>query len=316
MSTILVTGARGFIGRTLAVQLSRSDNAVVGIGHGSISQPRYHSFGLTEWINGEIDHANLQLIQRRCGQIDSIFHLAGGSHVGRSFENPAEDFLRTVVAAGQLLEWVRLTCPHVPIVIVSSAAVYGAGHIGPIAEDARLNPFSPYGTHKAMLESLAKSYCDNFGLRIAICRLFSVYGEGLEKQLIYDLCCKAETVQKNNLDTLALGGTGNELRDWIHVQDVAELLQQIHPACSEACPIFNGGSGTGVSVSDVASVFTKSWGGELKASFNQQQRSGDPKSLVASTHRLKEIGFAPKIDLASGIGRVIESFRSKNAESC
>ncbi|MEM6690678.1 MAG: SDR family oxidoreductase, partial [Planctomycetota bacterium] len=231
----------------------------------------------------------------------------------RPFENPAEDFSRTVAAAGHLFEWIRLTCPDVPVVVVSSAAVYGAGHDGRIEEESELRPYSPYGSHKAMLESLAKSYCKNFCLKIAICRLFSVYGEGLEKQLIYDLCCKAENAEQNEDRTLELGGTGDELRDWVHVDDVCRLLETVMRQCDPSCPTFNGGRGQAISVREVAQSFSRAWGSDFQVQFNGRGRSGDPLSLVACPKRIQSLPFEFSIDLDRGLKRVVDYHRQQEA---
>jgi UDP-glucose 4-epimerase len=124
-------------------------------------------------------------------------------------QHPLEDFRRSVDTSARLFEWVRVNAPHTKIVCVSSAAVYGADHSGPIPETAPLSPYSPYGCHKAMMEMLCQSYVRNYGMRITIGRLFSVYGAGLEKQLLWDLCCKL----RGNPGVVTLGGTGQELRD-------------------------------------------------------------------------------------------------------
>ena len=91
------------------------------------------------------------------GPPDYIFHLAGGSSVGASIANPYEDFSRTVATTAELLEWMRLAAQNATLVSVSSAAVYGAGHTGPIREEHALLPFSPYGYHKLMMENLCQS---------------------------------------------------------------------------------------------------------------------------------------------------------------
>ena len=267
---------------------------------------RMSETGLLDWINGDVDHANLQVTAQRHDALQTIFHLAGGSHVGRSFQNPAEDFQRTVVAASQLFEWARQNSPQTPIVVVSSAAVYGAGHEGQIGEDSVLNPFSPYGANKAILESLARSYCNNFGLKIAICRLFSVYGEGLEKQLIFDLCRKCSQAE----GSIQLGGTGNELRDWIHVSDVARLLWMLPDQCTPDCFTVNGASGQATTVRQVAEHVVKAWDLTLPIEFNGQSRPGDPVSLVAEVSRAKSLGFQPEIDMPTGFQRVADWFRS------
>ncbi len=139
------------------------------------------------WVNGSVDSDNLANIARTVGLPDAVIHLAGGSLVGPSIANPGEDFRRTVQAMQHLLEWLRLANPAARVVVASSAAVYGDGHMQPISETAAYAPTSPYGTHKAMAEMLCRSYGRQYGMQIALVRLFSVYGPGLRKQLIWDL---------------------------------------------------------------------------------------------------------------------------------
>lgn len=315
MKPILITGARGFIGRNLVRFLVDQNLPVVGIGHGGpgrwLFPFRSHFEGnelnLSGWLNGDVDFANLQQLSAQYGKFSAVIHLAGGSHVGSSFQNPAEDFQRTVQAGNQLLEWARLSNSDAPIVVVSSAAVYGAGHEKPIRETDNTNPFSPYGANKLILESLSRSYCENFGLKIAVARLFSVYGEGLEKQLIFDLGSK---IAKSN-SRIELGGTGNELRDWIHVDDVVRLLWMVKDKADVDCPVFNGGSGVGLTVAEVARAVATAWKINPEIMFSGDNRRGDPLSLVADTRRIAELGFQPEISFASGISRTVKWFQSE-----
>lgn len=315
MPFIFITGAKGFIGRNLALWLTTQGAKVVGVGHGAIAAEQLTQFGLVDWINGDIDHANLQSLARRHGTPDAIYHLAGGSNVGRSLENPLEDFSRTVVTAGHLFEWVRLECPTAKTTIVSSAAVYGQGHVGPIDESVSLRPYSPYGAHKAMMEQLAMSYAENYGLLIAVCRLFSVYGPGLEKQLIYDLCTKCRAAMTRSDRHLELFGTGDEIRDWIHIDDVCHLLSLVNTQASQRLPIFNGGSGLGASVRSIAELVGQAFGASLDFKFNGQQRVGDPTSLVANVERTTALGFQTRVELEPGIERVVASYLRKVSQT-
>jgi UDP-glucose 4-epimerase len=160
------------------------------------------------WLNGEVNGSNLALMHATLGAPAGIFHFAGGSSVGAAFASPHEDFKRTVGSTAELLEWARQHSPDTPLVAVSSAAVYGAGHEGPIAEDARLNPYSPYGTHKLMMEELCRSYAINFGLPLMLPRLFSVFGPELKKQLLWDTCSKLATQGEAGLDPCVRCGGG------------------------------------------------------------------------------------------------------------
>ncbi|MGA7595800.1 MAG: SDR family oxidoreductase [Gallionella sp.] len=310
MTTIWITGGKGFIGRHLARQVSESDDIVSGIGHGLWPAEETGKWGYSNWSNGEIDAANLSQLARASGLPEVVYHLAGGSSVGASLQNPHEDFRRSVASTAQLLEWLRLNAPDASVVGVSSAAVYGAGHAGRIHEDAAVSPYSPYGTHKAMMENLCRSYAENFGLRVAIVRLFSVYGAGLEKQLIWDLCCKLAAAKSN---TVLLGGTGRELRDWLHVNDAAALLALVRARCDTGCPVINGGTGIATSTREVADMACQAWGNGASAEFSGVARKGDPASLVADCTQASGLGFRPRILLAEGIRETVGWYKSRNA---
>jgi UDP-glucose 4-epimerase len=282
MSNHWITGARGFIGRHLSRHLSRQDKSVQGLGHGAWVEAEHRSWGVTDWINGDISMANLDALAARAGLPDVVYHLAGGSAVGPSFATPAEDFKRSVLALGELLEWLRTRSPATAIVMASSAAVYGAGHTSPIAETAVCSPYSPYGFHKRMAELLLESYGRNFGLHVAIVRLFSVYGPGLRKQLLWDACTRLS----QGGSKLELGGSGNELRDWLHVEDAARIIVQAASKAEPNCFLLNGGTGVATPVREIAMQLCASWGADAKPQFSGIGRAGDPQCLVANADKL------------------------------
>ena len=96
-------------------------------------------------------------------------------------------------------------------------------------------PFSAYGYHKLMMEQLCRCYATTYGTRVAVTRLFSVYGSFLQKQLLWDLCTKLAS----GTSTVELGGTGEELRDWTDVRDVVRALSLVKELASDAVPILN-----------------------------------------------------------------------------
>jgi len=308
MTTTWITGGKGFIGRHLAQQASWDGNRVYGIGHGVWPAEEAKKWGYTNWSNGEIEATNLSQLAHTSGLPDFVYHLAGGSSVGASLQNPHEDFFRTVESTSRLLEWLRLNAPEARVISVSSAAVYGAGHLGPIPEDTHVTPYSPYGSHKAMMEILCKSYAENFGLQIAIVRLFSVYGAGLEKQLIWDLCCKL-AASKNSL--VMLSGTGGELRDWLHVTDAASVLNLARSHCDVSCPVINGGTGFSTPIRQIAEMVCEAWGGKVSVEFNGIARKGDPASLVADCTKSSQLGFRPQVMLADGIREAVKWYKAR-----
>ena len=309
MPYILVTGARGFIGRHLVACLAQRKHEVVGIGHGNCSVTELENCGLKAWIDADISAESLQKLLKERGVPDDIFHLAGGSSVGAAFADPKSDFSRTVTSTAILLDWMRCHASSARLVVVSSAAVYGSGHQGSINEQARLTPFSPYGAHKLMMEILCQSYATNFDLKIVIPRLFSVYGTDLRKQLLWDLC------NKLNLDEdIELGGSGDELRDWTHISDVVIGLEAAVDMAANNAPVLNLATGIATPVTDIAAMVATQWDGpgtRQRLSFSGQARAGDPFSLVADTSAMQERGFVCVKSLAPGIAEYVAWFRNR-----
>jgi UDP-glucose 4-epimerase len=308
MARILITGAHGFIGRHLARAFAAAGNEVVGLGHGIWPEPEARACGVSHWINGDITPTNLQLLDERAGAPDHVVHLAGGSSVGLAIANPREDFFRTVATTAELLEWMRLAAPEARVLVASSAAVYGAGHDGPIPESAQVTPCSPYGYHKRVMEELCASYAETYGLRVVVVRLFSVFGPGLKKQLLWDACSRLHA----GAETLALGGTGDELRDWTDARDVARALSLLLETDCPPGAIFNVGTGVGTPVHRIAEMLTTAWAGDAVApavEFSGRSRPGDPFSLVADPRLLAGLCFHFDVELEHGIADYVRWFR-------
>ncbi|WP_213741223.1 NAD(P)-dependent oxidoreductase [Bradyrhizobium sp. dw_411] len=303
--TVWITGAGGFMGRYLARALADAGHVVHGIGHGALSESEKQCVGLRTWLNGEIDAASLNALAVH-GLPSKVFHLAGGSSVGLSIAHPLEDFSRNVASTARLLEWLRGTSPESLIIAVSSAAVYGADHHGPISEGATPAPMSPYGRHKLMMEQLCQSYAETFGMRTLVARLFSVYGPELRKQLLWDVCSQLQ----QDGQTLVLGGTGAEIRDWTDVRDIARLLSAIADLPQpQKFRIVNGGSGRGTSVAEIASMLVRNWGADVALRYSGIVRPGDPPSLLADDTLLRRLPFNWQIPLERGIADYVKWFK-------
>jgi UDP-glucose 4-epimerase len=316
VARILITGAHGFIGKHLARHLAALGHHVSGLGHGLWPVAEALRWGVADWINGDVQSANLRALQAR-QEPELVFHLAGGSTVGAAIANPREDFFRTVASTVELIEWIRLDLPSARLIAVSSAAVYGSGASGPIAEDTIGVPYSPYGHHKRMMESLCRSHGDTYGLDFRVARLFSVYGPGLKKQLLWDMCTRLAAGES----PMVLGGSGQELRDWTHVDDVVAALALIAFDSTPALrsQAINIGTGVGTPVQTIAQSVIDAWheraGDAEKPAlrFSGQSRPGDPFSLVADSARLSRLGFTWRTPLSLGVGSFVDWFRQSVA---
>lgn len=290
---VLVTGARGFLGRHVARFFSRKGHTVMGIGHGEWSPEEWEPWGLSGWQRADV---TLGTLEQNAATPSIIVHCAGGGSVPFSIDDPLADFERTVETTAHVLEYVRTVVPSCRVVYPSSVSVYGAVEELPIREDCQEAPISQYGVHKLMAEQMIASYARQFGTSAAIVRLFSVYGCGLRKQLLWDACRKFA-----NHDSVFMG-TGDEVRDWLHVEDAAELLLVAAKRASVECPTVNGGSGEGITVREVlihlASSLRQS---DLMPTFSGTRRTGDPSRYVADIERSKEWGWSPKRHWKEGV---------------
>lgn len=301
---VLVTGACGFIGRHVARLYAAAGWQVSGMGHGAWVKEELQRWGISEWHRADITLAELQAC---AGQPDVIVHCAGSSSVGFSISHPYEDFLRNVGTTAALLEFVRLYAPLARIVYPSSAAVYGNVKKLPITEDEATMPESPYGVHKLMAEHLCASYAKNFGISVMVLRLFSVYGNGLRKQLLWDAC------QKISSGKHAFFGTGSETRDWLNVNDAAELLKTAAEHADTTCPVINGGTGVSVTVQEILRELYASLNIGGQPVFNGVLRDGDPVHYLADISRAHALGWHAKVDWKTGIRGYAAWFKEKAA---
>jgi UDP-glucose 4-epimerase len=293
----LVTGAAGFIGSALVRALVSNGYDVHGLDR--VAPDDILRRQAIQWTLDDLS----QGLPPGLPPVDEVYHCAGSGMVGPSFKDPTADFRANVATTANLVAWMA-NQRGARLVLVSSAAVYGVQSSTPITENAPLNPTSPYGVHKRLAERQLRDYARNFGFNAAVVRLFSVYGPGLRKQLLWDACTKLTQ------GTPLFGGDGSEERDWVHVDDAAALLIKAAGASTSACPTFNGGTGVSTTVRQALELLARKLGYSAPLRFSGESRLGDPRALVASVAAARAIGWTPRIALAEGIAQYAEWFKS------
>ena len=292
----MVTGGQGFLGKAVARQLKREGFRVVGMGRGSWSGSEAAAQGFDTWLAADITLSSLTALEE---SFELVVHCAGNGSVGSSVSHPLQDFQKTVVSTAELLEYLRLCGSRAMLVYPSSAGVYGAKADAPIRETAALEPISPYGFHKKMVEDLLASYSARYGLRVTVVRFFSVYGPGLTKQLLWDAGMKLRTVHGG---PVVFWGTGEETRDWISSDDAARLIVAA-AGSSERFTVLNGGSGERMTVRNTIELLRSALGVEADIEFNNAVREGDPSFYHADVSRAIALGWRPATSLSDGIAR-------------
>lgn len=299
MKRVLITGINGFIGNAAKEYFDRKYD-VYGID--IVGEANDKQF-IVDMKTGDLR----ELLQRI--QPDVIIHAAGGANVSKSVEFPKTDFENCVEVFYNLLDSIRISKIKTKVIFLSSAAVYGNAKQLPISEDTELNPISPYGLHKRMCEEIGEYYKCHYGMDICVLRIFSVYGPGLKKQIMWDMFQKFMGNGK-----IELFGTGDESRDFIYIDDFLRSIEIVMNTETEHT-IYNIANGEAVTIREVAETFSQAMCGENRESFNNEVREGDPRFWKADITRIKALGYQPEIELKDGIERYIEWAKAQMCEA-
>lgn len=289
---ILVIGSGGFIGSHLARDLAdRFEVRTASTGAGA----DYRLSPTTPDFNGLLE-ASMPDVCVSC--------MGAASPIG-SFQSPVDDFNLNVLKLHRLLDAVRVSGRGVKLIHLSSAAVYGNPATLPVREDAAIRPLSPYGWHKAQAEMLCSEYSALGWVGTHSLRIFSAYGPGLKRQLLWDALSRAQGASQ-----LTLFGTGEETRDFIYVSDVSEAIATIASNGAFDGSAVNVAAGRALTIRFVVETLLDAagWRGEL--SFGGQQRAGDPLFWQADISTLSRMGFQPMVAPQTGLANFANWFRS------
>ena len=239
-------------------------------------------------------------------QYDVCVNCSGAASVPDSIKNPQRDFELNTHNVFKQLDALRKYNPNCKYINLSSAAVYGNPEQLPIKENQSLLPVSPYGRHKKMAEEICKEFYDLFGIKTCSLRIFSAYGEGLKKQLFWDLNQKLIKDQSINLY-----GTGNESRDFIYISDLVKVIDIIMNRSKFKGDCINVANGKELMIKDVVQTFYTLIDSKINFNFGGQQREGDPINWVADISELTKMGYKQKTDIELGLSNFIKWLKEK-----
>lgn len=290
---VLVTGVAGFIGRYVARHFSALGYSVIGTDTSDAenapleSLAAYYTLRLPTPLLKEVlqDH-----------QPTVCIHCAGRSAPGLSMSEPMPDFYANTVVTYEVLNTLRLIVPSCRFIYLSSAAVYGNPRSLPVSETQTPAPVSPYGFHKLQGEMLCKEFTQIYGVPTASVRIFSAYGPGLRRQVLWDICQKIVTNK-----TLVLQGTGEESRDFVHALDIAKALNIIANDGLMQGEVYNLASGQEVRIRELATLVSSSLDSNCPPEFDGVVPSGTPLNWQADISKLKGLGFTPSVVLERGV---------------
>jgi len=298
-SSVVVTGAAGFIGGQTALRLNAAGYSVVGIDRKWRSDRLADAFD--QFVQSDIADALAQHTILETQPI-AIVHCAGTSLVGPSAANPAEYYNNNVVKTLELLDIVRKSLPCCKFIFSSSAATYGEPMVSSCHETDSCVPLSPYGESKLMIDMMLKSYHKAYGLDYVSFRYFNACGadpEGRHGQEpgATHLIARLLEATRDDGQFRVYGDDyptpdGTCVRDYVHVDDIARAhVLALHHEIPAG--VYNLGSNQGTSVKQVMERARKLIG-KMPYIGVEARREGDPPELTASS---------AKFDLVAGAWR-------------
>lgn len=297
MKTLLLTGAAGFLGRAIAGYFSQQGWQVYGLDR--VVRENAPMADLYEYVALDLPNPHLSELLARW-KPQACIHAAGRASVPQSMHDPASDFQDGPALTFYLLDSLKQYAPQCAFVFLSSAAVYGNPSSLPVGEDQPLIPISAYGYHKWQSEILCQEYANLFGLKTASARLFSAYGPGLRRQVMWDIVQKVLTQ-----DIITLQGDGNESRDFVHSTDIAGALESILNSAPLHGEVYNIASGRETRINHLANLIVEQFARPIELKFSNTLPPGTPKNWQADVHRLTSLGFQPRISLEEGVAAFI-----------
>ncbi len=319
---LLVTGGAGYVGSHIVWALhDRGDEVVV---YDNLRQGHREALpGAVRLIEADLaDEAALDAVLAD-GSWDGVLHFAALSLVGESMQKP---FHYMTENAGLGIRLIDACVRHGVdrFILSSTAALFGNPETTPITENARIDPGSPYGESKLMIER-ALYWADRIhGLRYACLRYFNAAGADPDGRSGEDHRPESHLIPL--VIDAALGlrpeivvfgddyptPDGTCIRDYVHVSDLAQAHLAALARLSEGSVTYNLGSGTGHSVLDVIRSVERV-SGRVVPHRIVDRRPGDPAVLVASSERIRaETGWTPRFTALDNIVATALAWRRTN----
>ncbi|CAJ35684.1 NAD-dependent epimerase/dehydratase family protein [Methanocella arvoryzae] len=295
---VLVTGAKGFIGRYLVDALLNEGAEVTALSTDGAGPEKE---GL-RWAGGDITKP--VSIEGLCKEVDIVYHLAAISNVDASIRNPIRTFETNAMGTANVLEEARKAGVK-KFVYVSSAHVYGVPQYLPIDEKHPVVPREAYAASKIAAENIVQAYGNSYGIEYAILRPFNIFGPGQDPSFLIPGVIK----QALENGVIKVGNT-EPTRDFLYIEDAVRVMLL---AGEKGTGIFNIGSGQQTKILDIVQRIRDEIDPAIPIVSDQDRmRAGkiEIPYMYANVLRIEAIGWHNSISLDDGLSKTIISTKS------
>ena len=306
----LVTGAAGFIGRSIAAALLQRGESVRGV-DSFISGKRANLAGLEAMEFLEADLADPAACRQACAGVEIVFHEAALASVPRSVADPVATNRNCVDATLNLLLAAREAGVR-RLVYAGSSSVYGDSPSLPKHEEMPPNPISPYAVAKLAGEHYVRAFAPVYGLETVVLRYFNVFGPYQDPTSHYSgvLAIFCRKMLAGEQPTIY--GDGEQSRDFTYIDNVVEgnLLAAGAPAEKVSGQMMNLATGARITLNQTFDLLCELTGYRSRPAY-AAARAGDIRhSLADIRHAEALLGYRPLIDFREGLRRTVEWSRS------
>jgi UDP-glucose 4-epimerase len=293
---IIVTGGAGFIGKHLVKFLIKKEISITIFDNFSNSKEEsiihLKNQGV-KIIKGDI--RKIQEINDAVKNHDIVIHLAAKISVEESMKNPSETFQTNVEGTKNTL----IACEKngiKKIIVSSSAAVYGESEADiKLTEKSKINPISPYGESKMMMENEIKEFAKDHNVEYVILRFFNIYGKDQSPEYAGVITKFIKKIKMNK--PLEVFGNGMQTRDFISVKDVVSSIY--HSIENGKNRIYNVASGNPITIKELAKLMIRLSKKDLKIIYNDGKKGDIRFSEADISLAKKELCYLPKYTLES-----------------
>jgi len=293
---IIITGGAGFIGKHLVEFLIKKENDITifdNFSNSTYESTKYFENLGVKIIKGDI--RRLEDINKAVKGNEVVIHLAAKISVDESIKNPSETFQTNVEGTKNVL----IACEKnqiKKIIVASSAAVYGESEADvKLTEKSKINPISPYGESKVMMEYEIKKITENNDMDYVILRFFNIYGKNQSPEYAGVITKFIKKIEMNQ--SLEIFGDGMQTRDFISVKDVVNSIY--HSIENGKNQIYNIGSGKPITIKQLAKLMITLSKKELKINYNDIKKGDIRFSEADISLAKKELHYLPKYTLES-----------------
>ncbi len=314
--------------------------------HGKLGKPPDYLNKKVKFVRGSV--TDYKKLEDLVGKNEIIFHLAAKVGVGQSMYQIEKYGDNNILGLANLLD-ILVNSEHniEKVVIASSNTVYGEGKsqcnkfgviipklrsleqlkrkdwelncpkcgskVKPLLTDekSKLNPSSIYAFSKQAQEKMGLLIGKTYGINTTVLRFFLVYGTRQSLSNPYTGVCAIFSIRTLYGKSPIIFEDGEQSRDFVNVNDICQALILAMEKEAANGEIFNVGTGTPITIKEVAETITQKINPKIKTIYNQQYRVGDIRHCVADISKIKnKLGYSPKLSFKEGIDDLIDWIKS------